>query len=703
MNTFSRLSRSALSVALILSSASLAQAQAQLAQQDQAPRAMTPQEQQDAQSTYVQVVSDDSELMNSAKKIIGNAEALQSRIESTLNATVEMEMPNGQKEPVPRWKKEIAKLRMSVPIDLGVDLMKYLRTNVGFERMVEPTNVAGQQLRTDTYSFKLSSTETAISAKAIVRITFAKTFDGANAKKDALLSRVKWINQVPRDSKEVLQKVGVGETVRIEIEGDLGLVPHFEKIEHQLKAFGSIGVEKKGLFLAEFYRQSEKDLITRFMGVINNGSLAINGGIKQSLIGRILSGALGNAFSIGLDFSFSSSDVIFKDHPTDTMMVIYRFNTQSPEAMDALEQIFQNIKKLAFLRIFNPVKDNLELPQELLKQASKAEKIALADASKSDGQKRIDHEFRGRMTTTFYQIKLGGHASVAASGEDRSGGSRTYVSKYNQDNQVEYYILENFNSQSKGDAGYNWISTKQNHNLDMLLTSNKDKAVGKFLNLVNRNEWQQGTMSSSDIQKIRTKSQLGVPQSISKNPKFQSVFPQNGTYNSASFVMETILGPEALEALRGQSANSIAVALQRFVEVHPERYMMGLPDLYANNGNQSEGDFLETKGTQIRDFLDEKNVNNQAKMFNRMKKEIFVQRWVLGEFIPSIVPSAVAEDVMSVNVRISSDELGVVAPGQIGKATVSDVYKAVKLMRRVLEEDGDFKIRLDEIADQGNK
>jgi hypothetical protein len=302
------------------------------------------------------------------------------------------------------------------------------------------------------------------------------------------------------------------------------------------------------------------------------------------------------------------------------------------------------------------------------------------------------------MTTTFYKVKLGGHLSVAASAEDNSGGSRTYVSKYNKDNQIEYYILENFHTQSKGDAGYNWVATKQNNNVDMLLASNKDKAVGPLLNLVNRIEFQEGSLTNEDIRRMKARTQLGVPQSIAQNPKFQSAFPQTGPYNSASFVMETILGPEALEALRGQSSNAIAVALQRFVENHPENYMMNLPNLYANNGSQSEGEFLDQKGAQIRDYLDEKDVNKKAKLYNRMKKEIFLQRWVFGEFIPSIVPSAVAEKVMSVNLRISSDELGVVAPGPIGKASVSDVYKAVKVMRRILEEDGDLKIRLDDIV-----
>jgi len=697
MKNLARLSRFTISAALISSYVGMAQA-ANLPVQAQA-QAGTHQglSDEEAASIYAQVIDEDSLLMKIAAERIGDENILQKLVEKILNEPVEMEMPNGQKESVPRWKKELAKLKIQIPIEIGQSFLNYFRAEVGFEREVQPTNIAGEQLRSDTYKINLGTTKV-LKTGAEIRITFSKIFTGPNAKKEALFSKVKWIKEVPRKASEISTKMAVRDTVRIEIQGNLGLVGSFLNKSNKSESFGGIGVEKQGLFLAEFYRKSEKDLITRFMGVVNQGALSGNIGGFKSLFGKLLPGNLGEYLSFGGEASCSTSNLIFKKEPTDTMMVLYRFNMQSQDAVAALDQIFVNIKKLGFIKIFNPIKKDVDLAAELKEKAELAEKYALADQNLPDSEKRVEHEFRGRMTSTFYKCKMGVNFYGALGASDQFGGGLTFVHKYNKQNKSEYYLLENFNSRIKAQAGAGTRETKTTRQLDLLLNSDSNRKIGSLLNMVSHTEFQETQLDRDDMALIRKKFEMGSPVSFHADPKLADVFPE-GKQNSATFSIETILGPEALAAMQGQTANFIGVALQKYTENHPERYKMNLPDGYAPGAIQSEGSYIESKGYQIRDFLDSKDTKAQVAAYKQMKKEMFVRQFVLSEFVPSLVPSEGAKDLMGVNLRMSSDETGTKS-APIGNVKVSDVYKAVKFMRRVLEEDRGLKIPLDEIADQ---
>ncbi|MGZ5280586.1 MAG: hypothetical protein ACXWC9_11610, partial [Pseudobdellovibrionaceae bacterium] len=522
-------------------------------------------------------------------------------------------------------------LKISIPIEIGQSFLNYFRAEVGFEREVQPTNIAGEQLRSDTYKIRLGTTKI-LKTGAEIRITFAKIFTGPNAKKEALLSKVKWIKEVPNQASEITTKMAIRETVRIEIHGDLGLVTSFQSKNKGSESFGGVALEKQGLFLAEFYRKSEKDLITRFMGLINNGALSGNVGGFKSLFGKLLPGNMGEYLSFGGEATCSTSNLIFKKSPTDTMMVLYRFNMQKPEAVAALDQIFSNMKKYGFIQIFNPIKKDVDLAAQLKEKAELAEKLALADQNLPESEQRVEHEFRGRMTTTFYKCKVGVNFYGVASGSDQFGGGLTFVHKYNKKNESEYYLLENFNSRIKGQLGAGSRESKTTRQLDLLLNSDSNRRIGSLLNMVSHVEIQETEFDRENMALFKKKFEMGTPASFHNDLMLADIFVQ-GKQNSATFSIETIMGPEALATLQGQSANSIGVALQRYTENHPERSKMNLPDGYAPGAIQSQGDYLDSKGYQIRDFLDSKDINAQVKAYKQMKKEAFVQQFVLSEFI----------------------------------------------------------------------
>ncbi len=663
-----------------------------------------------------EISSPQSVIIGDAQKQLGGPVSILQKIQDKLTK-VETVVINGKEVQMSWIETQLGKIRICVPVQASTHL-SVLRAGVGFERCVEPTNIAGKQLLTDSYKIKVGAGNE-LFANTEMRVTFGRLIDGDKPKKEALTSNVYWLDKIPGSAQDVLMKMKVGETVRLEFSGNVG-VGHFDgrTTDHTKTRLGA-SVKRGAMFLADFYRQTEKDLVTRFIGLNERATLEVGGSALVKLVGGVVGKLAGTSLvAVGPTLGVAGTDRTFGDHPIDTMMVVYRFNIGSGEAMDALDEIFTSIKTLKFIAIFNPFSQNRDIAQELLQQAQKAEALAALDRNLSKDQKRVSHEFRGRLTTHFWALRPGllGFGGLIGSYKGSIGGQTTFVRKYNNENQIEYFKLDNFTTISEGKWLLGQFARKYRHETEMLVKSDANEGLGQAVDIVNRYEWQETHFDKSEMEEMKKRAANTLPAGMRVGDALNNFMPTS-SQNSATFSYETSFGSEAFKAWAQMERSQLVQKMMEFLENHKERRQMQFPfdiNSEAGGGLSEYADQLAADVYKITSDVAAPKANataeekaayaaaktasdkEKAEAFHRLKGNMIFQRWILGQFMPSLLPESSVDQAMRLDLKFSSDESGLKSMS-LGQSKTSDIYSSVQFIRRILD-DRSLNMHLDDLA-----
>jgi hypothetical protein len=664
-----------------------------------------PQDEVIITQAWEEVGREQSRLEKNVDKLLGGPKRLHERLVKILNE------PAGDN--MTRWEKEMAKLKIKLPIKVDADLGDYFNALVGVERRVEPTNVAGEQRLTDVYRLQVR-VGAGFRVQTGVRVNFIRIFRGPDAKKNALFAKFYGLNRIPRKASDVLTKpnkeetkLNNEETVRIEFDGDTGFGVGGSEKEGRVKTTAGASLTTGATFIAEIYKHNEKQIQTRFMGLRSMVKGDVTLGRLTSVVGSFLPGKLGRLLSIGPTFKIGGG------LNAESLMVIYRFNLASPEAMVALDEIFDGIKRVRFIKLFNPKRNGTELAKDLLEEAELAEKYALEyDKAKTESQQtgkpveieaKVEHLFRGRMVTNFYDINPGFGFSLLGRVGSSSGGATTFVRRFNSDNKQEFFLLENFSQVTEKEAFEGEFYKKSTSEIDYLAEAFENEKPGKLLSIVSRNELQESRFDAQDLAEMKVETRRALPEIMAKDPAVEAFFPMTKQH-SGTWTLQVTLTPEALKTVGERMVKDHAAqSLYEFLDKHPEQNQMNLQSSNSNSdvGGIGLGTEAQQLAYELYGFLNETDDNRQASQFNRMKGNVLYQKYILGQFLPKLIPDDKAEELVHVKLGFSSDESGL-KELPMGSGEPSNILTAVKYMRRVLN-DRNLNMRMEEISTNEQK
>lgn len=600
-----------------------------------------------------------------------------------------------------RLEKEISRYRVRFSLNASTDVIK-----ASYRFVVQPTFVAGEQQRLDIYELGLGVDNT-IRAGAAVRITFARIFKGPKAKMDAITSCPIWPTSVPTSAQEAREKMKIGETTRLEVSGLLGAELSEDLGRGNGTGSASLGYKKEALFLADFYKHSENHIRTRFLGLKNHGQL--NFGVNYNFIGKLLSGTflpskIRDQVSVGVGFNLTQSYNPFKDYPIDSLMVDYLFNLNNPEAKEALDQIFDNIKQGNFLSLFSLTsKNDDDLADVLIKRAAKAEKVSGEDRSKKVEDRRVYQIFKGRLQTSLTSIdapvRLTGMASLSGS----MGWLKTFVSRVNEQSLVDYSILNSSNLTGRTKFVFGRWETLDEDRLDLLMGSDEKATVKDFKDLVIRIEAYDKSFSSRNLRNEMKKIRHLLPHELKNHPSLASFLPdENQTNGRLRYQLN--FGIKAFKAIQQLHTATIAQSLLEYFDADLERKKsMNLPCEQTSagdgDGNMGCGTFAYEKATEIKCALTDASMQKRYGCFQTLSRDGLFRKHILPEFLPSLLPADEVTNMIQFMGDFASNETGLRSV-VIGQGNTTEIYRAVNFLRQILNERS-LDLRLEEIREGG--
>lgn len=636
-----------------------------------------------------------------------------------------------------RFRREIDRYNFSTVFGLKNNKLKILGSTVAeielniknfqisadtyYRLEVKPSFRAGRQMRRDIYVISLKGSSM-ISMGTEVRITFFREFD---SKADALSDlRPYGLNRIPRNANELITKLNVDDGVRIQVMGNLEISKEFSDIVNATNLSAVLGYDIfQGLFTADIFRYNENDVRARFVGTVNRGTVKARAGLNWLYTfkgSKVLPRWFKQLFEVNLDFGISKSFNFFDKYPIETHVADYyfRFNNMTlgqeviPPSCDfqvptgiasidnaelsaesAFDEVLANISSGKFMAVFNPNLDEDGLSVSFQKNASRAETIACVDADLANHKKRVQHFFRGRMSSDIFSFDFGPKISHLLRSKITEGSSEVYVASLATGQEFNHYVL--LNTAMKSDESYlfgRW-ENKYETDLDALYQSDKDKNIIGFLDFVKRIHYREKSMSTSRLNSIRNTLDRSIPENFPDRNRLLDLVPKTQQRDSwISFVYT--LSNRVMFELEKIDRAMLYQKLESFLLNHPEKYKMGLPSNNLGDSGPSETDYINDMYYRLARVADSSvSSKERFQALKELMADKIFSEYVFREFFPSLIASDIALSEMSIAMSVTSKDIPLVGD-RIGNNQYSQVYSAVLLLRSILN-DSSLDIRLE--------
>lgn len=673
---------------------------------------------------------------NSMDQVLSDAK-FQERF-SVLESALDKEWPAITNDLKSRFSREIDRYNFSTVFGLQNNKLKILGGNVAeielniknfqisadayYRLELKPSFREGRQVRRDIYVIGLKGSST-VSIGSEVRITFFREFD---SKADALSNLKPYgLNRIPKNANELLTKLNVDDGVRVEIMGNLEISKEFNDIANSTNLSAILGYDIfQGLFTADIYRYNENDVRARFMGTINRGTVKAKAGINwlYSFKGsKILPRWFRELFEVNLDFNISKSFNFFDKYPIETHVADYyfRFNNMtlmqaaippgcnfqvptgiasidnaglSPES--AFDEVLANVRRGKFMAVFNPNVDEAELSASFQRNASRAETIACVDASLPNYKKRVQHFFKGRMSSDVFSLDFGPKISHFLRNKHTEGSSEVYVASLEKGQEFNYYVLLNTATKSEQSYLFGRWENEYETDLDALYQSDKDKNIHSFLDFVKRIQYRDKSMSVSRLNNIRSTLDRSIPANFPDRNRLLDLVPKTEQRDAwISFVYT--LSSQVMFELEKMDRVTLYRKLESFLLNHPEKFKMGLPsENLSDSGGPNITEYINEMYYRLVRLSDSKvSSRDRFNALEQLMGDKVFSEYVFRELFPSLITSDIATNEMSIAMSVTSKDITLVED-RIGNNRYSQVYSAVLLLRSILN-DRSLDIRLE--------
>lgn len=615
-----------------------------------------------------------------------------------------------------RLRKEFA--RYSIKFDLGdfanIFNTKYFAAGANYQYVVEPAFRNNEQIRKDIWTLRLGVANPAqftVGASTVFRFTFTRFYGGKDAKWNAIKACPYFVSQAPMNTNQVKSKLRSGDGFRFEIIGNNSLTTDRVKDE-RLNTALSASVKTEALFLVDFYKLNEKTVRTRFLGIKNKGETSVGFSVKNDSPLSFIKGRLRDALTLGLSGALRKTVSIFSpkdEYPLDTLMVDYLFNFSTPDqlvledikartdiAESALEELMTNIRRAGFISLFfsapgKTAQRDQDLANKLLEKAKIAEDISKEDienfrAGKIEAKDiRVRRLFKGRMQSDLFSGEGRFWFSGLFSKNGQIGSLDSFVTSFDENMAPRYYFLNNTFERSQTKKYFGRENYNYSHDFDLLINTDQARTVGKISDVVIRTEIRDTDLSLSEINEVKTRLTRSLPDVLKNDDKFKGFFPTADQTNGF-LSHRLVFGHEAFASISQIDTSRMGQMMFEFLETHPERKFMHLeadkPEAHVGLGTYSY-----EKATEITNILSPLATNEESlKAFKIAQRDPIFDKYIVGEFFASIIPEDNAGNLLGVNLKASSTEIGKIREINLGNKTVSPVYEAVAFLKAVISD-----------------
>lgn len=651
-----------------------------------------------------EITPEHAQSLNHVGNILSDKFFLSSMLELQKNVT--SQWSNIKEKVTSRVETELNRYKFSLSI--GLKDKGFTLGTVGFaadtyyQMVVEPSYKTGKQMRQDIYVVGLRGSQT-ISAGSQIRITFFREFD---SKTDAIFDAHPYgLNRIPMTADD-LALLKNQDGVRLEVLGNLSIGHGIAKLAGTSNLGASVSYGVDTLFMMDLYKHDANTIRTRFIGTVNRGTAKIEGDLVAAAhVVNWLPGKLKELFQFGIHASGQKSLRISDPFPIESQMVdyIFRFDAKpigsesNKTAAMAYNEIMNNMRKAGFIEILNPNLKEDELAQVLLSKAKTAEELSIADQNRPYEERRVLKVFKGRMSSNLATATLGLNLSMLARTSVESGSSDTHVTSIENDQTKKYYLLMNSFTRSKNTFLFGRSETEVISDLDALVDSDVNKTAGALVDLVNRIQIRDKSLNRSDFEAIRHGLNQSIPKTIIGREKILDAIPTSDQ-KSSLLMYKYSMATEALAQINKFSEIEIATRLNDFVENHPDKMRMGLP---TRNNDSSDfnvtQDFINGLAHEIKKSVNS-DLSNQERLDtlrSLMKMPIF-SRYIITEFLTTLLSSAEADRLLNLNLFVSSSEISN-RKVSVGKNRVSSIYDSVMVMRSIIN-DRSLDLRIESVS-----
>lgn len=653
-------------------------------------------------------------LLSPAESALGEVEAQIANPNSTLsklgqtvgNVTQSRGFKNKLQEELSKYKVRIKINMFGNVIDSDID-----EGGSYYQYVVEPAFRNNEQIRKDIWVLNLRLGSHSNSVGGQVRITFSRFFGGPNAKRDALYAPIQWFWNTPLNTNDIKTKLKDGQGFRLEVAGDIAIGTSESLDGNHLTGRASAHYKRGGLFIMDIFKISPRLARMRFVGMKNRGSLEGNVGIRTPLFSES-GGRLSDALSFGFGIKFATAFNFFRDSLTlDTMMTDFLFNFSTEEPLSeatlqqmknesdvagngtaeaAMEHIFSNIKKGGFSSIFLFFDRDKNLYKNLAKQFDFSDKIARQDlADFQQGRLpfkdlRVFNYFRGTILSSHFSTQIYGKLSRLLGANSQSGSVQSYVTSYDENYKSSHFWLDNGFLRNSARSMFGRNKYNMIHDVDVLVYSDANRNFGPLSDVVVRTQIENTKLSARDMQDYKKMMLNSLPDKYKNDPKIHGIFKSNSQTNSYLSYRYSY-GEEAFKTIQNIDKMKLATHIMYFLEDHPQRIYMNLPSDTSGDISQiGIGYYAEEKAFAIAAAFDPAASNAQRmKALRSARKDPVVERYLIGEFFPKMLPQENPDPYFGFNLKFSSAESGT-STLEVGNNQASLVYEAVSFMRSII-------------------
>lgn len=598
---------------------------------------------------------------------------------------------------------------------------------------LKPSFKEGKQVRKDIYVLGLKGSSL-ITVGSEIKITFFREFD---SKADALFSGKPYgLEQIPRNADDVINKLKVQDGVRVEVFGNLQLSDTITKFAKNENVSLTLGYDLfQGLFMFDIFKYSADEVRARYTGTVNRGT--IRAGLELDwLYDPGVSGILRRIFKELAEFTFGfhvkKSFDLFNEYPIETHIADYffrfdtgkttdvtltescRFRSNSVEDQEvdpnqvlsteaAFDEFIGNVRNGRFVSVFKPNLQEAAYSAALNGNAARAETIACLDRQLPSEKRRVLHFFKGRIGSDVFALDLGVNISRLLRSKLGEGNSEMFVSSIESDQAFNYYRLLNTFSKYENSYVFGRWEDKFASDLDSLFQCDKDKNIIQFLDFVKRIEYRDKVFSVSNLKEIYSDINRTIPGNFPDRQALLNLIPKKEERDGLISLVYSLSNQLVLN-LEKLDRSTLYSTLYKFIDTHPERYLMGLPP--PNTGEAGIvkspfNDYITNVYYLIVKFSDSK-LDPKERFYalkELMKKKVFTE-YIFTELFPRLLTPNIANDAMSVKMSVSTASIAM-NELKIGKNQSSTVYNAALLLRSILN-DRTLDLRLESITVDDN-
>ncbi len=481
-------------------------------------------------------------------------------------------------------KDQVSKMSVGANVNLvNLDIFDGLSLSAKYRLESEPSYINGYYTRIDKYTLNadLNVGELTNSIKKplsfnIVKATdvvFARQFKSQSESIKALPYSLK---RFPLTAEKASQELEAGDFVAFQTNLDVitGLSSTSLMASH-VEGSASLRALLSGQFIVHIYKMPDNKMRIKLMAVRSRGT---DGQLKLAInVTTFKMDALNNILEF-VPFEFNTRYI----NQNDLSMLDYVFDLNNPDAAKAYDDLM-TAKKVFIkdMKTIDPRISKTDLENKVMMDMSEIEKISAEDVNRAAGHRRIERVFRGTNTSTSYDsnFKISLNIIKFKAGNNYS---QNKVLSYDRNNNKQQFLLDTYSSTTSAKSWFDIFGFENQVSMNMLFKADEQWSPQDFVALTAAREIKLASISSKDLEKIKSKIKGIIPTSEYAKIDWKNWDFSRGAITNGYFRHEIFFNPAAINAMPKMDHATVYSTFKNYVT------KFGIPSVMPKNTNPNE-------------------------------------------------------------------------------------------------------------------